>query len=78
VTAVFAFIERQRKLTVTTLCALGLAAGLALVAWRPAALEGYRVYAEWSVYLAGFFGGANALSYWTQRAGGKPPAPEAK
>lgn len=66
-TDLLAWVERQRKMTITTLAALALCVGFGVVAWRPAALEAYRVFAEWTVYLAGLYGGANALTYWTQR-----------
>lgn len=62
-------LTEQRKLFVVLLVLMVLVGGFGVVVWRPAALEPYRVLAEWVVYLAGFFGGANALSYWAQKKG---------
>ena len=69
-------ISRQRKLLVVASAGLTLVGGFAVVVFRPSALEAYRVLAEWTVYLAAFFGGANALAYWAQRPG--PPGPGGK
>lgn len=70
-------VHRQRKLFVTGCAGLVLVGGFIFAAMRPAALEAYRVLAEWTTYLAGLFGGANALAYWAQRPGGRPPSPPA-
>lgn len=64
------FLTEQRKLFVTLTSQLLLCLGFAVVVAKPSALEAYATLAEWSVYLAAFHGGANALAYFTQRKGG--------
>lgn len=63
------WVQRQRKLAVTVLAGLGLAAGYGVVVWRPDALEAFKTFAQWDVYLTGAFSAANALTYWTQGKG---------
>lgn len=67
---------QQRKLLVALIAYAVLVLGFGAVVFIPTALEAYRVMCEWAVYLAAFFGGANALTYWAQR--GQPGAHAAK
>ena len=64
----------ERKLLVAHLTALGLTGGFLFAVYHQAALEAYKVYAEWLVFLFAAFAGGNALVHWSQR----PVKPEAK
>lgn len=62
----------ERKLLVAHLTALGLAAGFLFAVYHPAALEAYKIYAEWLVFLFAAFAGGNALVHWSQRPKKEP------